>query len=383
MMAPIPDLSAELRCHVCGYDLRAHPPEGRCPECGASVAEARRVAAVPRRPAWAQSDPRWRRRMLAGAWVLVLVPLMDVLRTFQWASSVPVPRVFNYLGTVHTLDDTLASWASVYQAVAFCIGVVLLFSRERGRQRGRLDWTRRWGVLCSYVVLLLSATEVLFLAALVLAGMAAVFKSMPLKGQPAMTPFCSDLSAAYLRYGPQPGNMAAIVLAAFSSIVILLACIPLFDALRSSGPKRIAAILLAPLVLFALLHLGQAGYCVAFSSGPSADVSRYGLYFWPQPLVDNITGHPAVWGIWAPAPVAPGVIVVEAAKWCIMLAVAVWLSIAQLAAWRRARHAGGPMRGQKRQGKGAGEVQPGATAPVRPIPRALGSGTLAGRRAAP
>src|SRR6476619_8383546 len=92
--------ATELPCHGCGYDLRAHPPDGKCPECGASVAEARRVAAIPRRPAWRESDPRWRRRMLAGAWVLVFLPLMDTLMASGWASKIPVPTVFDYRGTV-------------------------------------------------------------------------------------------------------------------------------------------------------------------------------------------------------------------------------------------------------------------------------------------
>ena len=75
-MAPdVTGTSADLPCHRCGYDLRAHPPDGQCPECGASVAESRRLAAIPLRPAWRDSDPRWRRRILAGAWVLVLLPL--------------------------------------------------------------------------------------------------------------------------------------------------------------------------------------------------------------------------------------------------------------------------------------------------------------------
>src|SRR3954447_11272062 len=94
---------ADLSCHICGYDLRAHPRDGKCPECGGSVAESRRVAAIPRRPAWRDSDPRWRRRMLAGTWVLVLVPLMAALRRFEWDSSVPVPSIFGY-GAVRTLD---------------------------------------------------------------------------------------------------------------------------------------------------------------------------------------------------------------------------------------------------------------------------------------
>src|SRR3954466_14733719 len=79
------EISADLPCHRCGYDLRVHPHDGVCPECGASVAESRRVAAIPRRPAWRDSDPRWRRRMVAGAGGLVLLPLMDVMSVTGWA----------------------------------------------------------------------------------------------------------------------------------------------------------------------------------------------------------------------------------------------------------------------------------------------------------
>src|SRR5687768_567204 len=184
MTAHTDQASVDLPCHLCGYDLRVHPQDGVCPECGASVAESRRVAAVPLRPAWRDSDPRWRRRVLAGVWILVLLPLMDVLEISGWTSRVPVPTVVDYRGTVRTLGDTLVAYPNVYQPLVFCIGVVLLFSKERGRRRGQLDWTRRWGVGCSYVVLLLSATQFLFIVALVTLGIAAVFQSIPLKFQP-------------------------------------------------------------------------------------------------------------------------------------------------------------------------------------------------------
>src|SRR5688572_2302698 len=187
-MTPHTDaMSVDLPCHGCGYDVRAQPPDGKCPECGESVAESRRVAAIPRRPAWRDSDPRWRRRMLAGAWVLVLLPLMDALKAFEWAPFVPVPNLFGSHGTVSTLDDTFVTNLYVYPPLAFCIGTVLLFSKERGRRRGRLDWTRRWGVLCCYVVLLLSAVPVLAISALVLVGISAIFLSMPPKYQPEST----------------------------------------------------------------------------------------------------------------------------------------------------------------------------------------------------
>src|SRR6476620_10726253 len=134
MTAQTDEMPVDLPCHRCGYDLRAHPRDGKCPECGASVAESSRLAALPLRPAWRDSDPRWRRRMLAGAWVLVLLPLMDALNAFGWASSVPVPNIFGY-GAVRTLDDTFVCnpvpRLEVYPPLVFCIGVVLLFSKER------------------------------------------------------------------------------------------------------------------------------------------------------------------------------------------------------------------------------------------------------------
>jgi hypothetical protein len=334
MTAQTGEMSVDLPCHRCGYDLRAHPQDGKCPECGASVAESARLAAIPRRPAWRDSDPRWRRRMLAGAWLLVLLPLKDALKALDWASSLPVPTVFDYRGTVRALDDTLLCSMNVYQALVFCIGVVLLFSKERGRRRSRLNWTRRWGVLCSYVVLLLSAAEVFFIAALVLAGIAAAFHSMPLKYQPRVTQLFVDVSSGYLRYGAQPMGTAGVVLVAFSSIAILLACIPLFDALRSSGPKRAAAFLLAPLALFSLMYLAQAGRYGLFSTATSADFYRLETYFRPDLLVENIASLATGLNGLGSGLNASGV---EAVKWCIVLAIAVWLSIAQIAAWWQVR----------------------------------------------
>ena len=327
------DMPAEIPCHICGYDLRAHPPDGQCPECGASVAESIRLAPILRRPAWRDSDPRWRRRMLAGVWILVLLPLMDALTASGWAWRIPVPAVSHFRCTLVTLDDALITFPGVYPPLVFCIGVVLLFSKEKGRRRNRLDWTRRWGVLCSYIVLLLSAVQVLFIAALVLAGIAALFLDMPLKYQPGVTRLFVEVSTNYLRHGPYPKEIQVVVLAAFSSITILLACIPLFDALRSSGRKQIAASLLAPLALFALIHLAEAvQYCAGSLSLSSRDVFRYGIFFWPQLLVRRIAGVATDWSIGF-GPVGLSAFVIEAAKWCIVLAIAVWLTIAQFAAW--------------------------------------------------
>ena len=257
---------------------------------------------------------------------------MDVLQGFGWASRIPVPHIFSRY-TISTLDDTLICFPLVYRPLAFCIGAVLLFSKERGRRDHRLDWTRRWGVLCSYVVFLLSAVEVFFLVSLVWLGITALYYNIALKYQPQITPLLSFVSRKYLLYGPLPGNMSHLMLVAFSSITILFACVPLFDALRSSGPKWIAAILLAPLTLFSLMHLGQVGYCLASSGGASAEkVNSYAVYFWPQPLVTCIASLPLGWD-WNM--LTSGVFIVEALKWCIILAIAVWLSITQVHAWRQ------------------------------------------------
>ena len=320
-------------CHLCGYDLRAHPQDGKCPECGESVAESRRLAAIPRRPPWRDSDPRWRRRILAGVWLLVFLPLMDVLRVYGWASRVPVPSLFDARIAPGTLNDTLlCDNLGVYRPLVFCIGVVLLFAKERGRRRSRLDWTRRWGVLCSYVVLLLSAAQILFIGALVMVGIAALLQSMPLKTQPWVTELFVDVSAACLYYGPHPREAAAVVLTAFSSVAILLACVPLFDALRSTGPKYFGAVLLTPLALSSLMHLTQAArYGIDYPTPASTDVFRYGVYFWPEGLLASIAGVP-VWGVWEPE---LGPALIEAAKWCTVLAIAVWLTIARITAWRK------------------------------------------------
>lgn len=286
------------------------------------MADAIRAAAIPIRPAWADSDPRWRRRVLAGIWVLVFLPLMDLLAALRWDSRIPVPAIFDFRGSVRTLNHTFLSVGDVYPTLVFFIGMVLLFAKERGRRRSRWDWTRRWGVLGSCVVLLLSASQTLFLAALVLAGIAAVCLGMPIEYQPALTPIFVHLSSSYLLFSPYPSYGSSLTLSAFSSSLILLACAPLFDALRSAGSKRAAAILLAPLAVFSVAYLAQLAR-LWFDPGGlgAAEVLRYGLYFAPKVLVSIL---PQVQ--WAPAfgsttDWGPGFL--ELGKWCVILTIAI------------------------------------------------------------
>lgn len=319
-------LLVALPCDGCGYDVRAQPADGVCPECRTPIEQSRRVARLPHRPAWRDSDPRWRRRMVAGAWVLVLVPLMDLLRAFGWAGHVPVP-IFSDIQRGQMLDDSFAAW--VYPYLMFCIGVVLLFARERNRRRARLDWTRRWGIVASYCAFLFFIPDVACVTALVLAGIAALFQSMPPMYQPAITGWLGTIAGAYLRHGPPPTSLSIGATAACSAIAVLLACVPLFNALRSCGPRVTAAILVAPLALGALWQTAGAvllAMNVLNVANANLVYSR-ASYFAPRPLTDGLASLHWHSGT--------GTFLFEAAKWLACFSIAARLSVAQLAAKRR------------------------------------------------
>ncbi len=269
--------------------------------------------------------------MLAGIWILLFLPLLNALNTFM-PSCAPIPNIFGIPGGF-TLDDSFLT--SSYEPLLFCMGIVLFFSKERNRRAGRFDWTRRWGVLCSYVVLLLSVVQVLFIVALVAASIASVFLSLPLRHQPKVTLLLVNCSWGYLHYGPHARDMLPVALVAFSSIAVLLACVPLFDALRSSGPKRVALFLLAPLALFSVVHIAQIGrnyYYNGMTGAYWAEIFQHQVYFSPWLLIGYIANRGKTFPAWSP--ITLGGSIVEAIKWCVILTIAVWLSIAQVSARR-------------------------------------------------
>jgi hypothetical protein len=323
----------ELCCHRCGYDLRAHPPDAKCPECGTSVAESRRMAAMPRRPAWQESDPRWRRRMVAGVWILALLPLWDAVRLAESISNLPIPNVLG-LHTPLVLSESFLSDMSSYLYVMFCIGVVLLFSKERGRRPGRLEWTRRWGVLCTYVVFLLNVVRVLSLYAIILAVIYRTLMSIPPRYQPEETQLFARVCSACFHYVPLAPDSLGAVIVAFSSVVVLLACVPLFDAMCSCGSKRLAIALLSPLAAFALVDLCQFGkFCLGLTVRSRVEFILVPTYFRPYLLVEGPAQFGGVhWFTWESP---TGEFAAEAVKWCSVLAIAILLSIAQFRAWRR------------------------------------------------
>jgi hypothetical protein len=322
LKSPPIDLSSAMPCHRCGYDVRAQPGDGRCPECEASVAESRRLAVIPRRPAWRDSDPRWRRRMLAGAWVLLLIPLMGVLNALQLSRQIPAPIFFD-VQRGQMLDDTYMQM--LYVCLTFCIGAVLLFSKEQNRQPGRFDWTRRWGVIGSYVVFALGIAQHVLITGLVIVGIGALFQAMPLAYQPAVTPWFVKLGTALIYHGPHGTPLFAPALAGFSSIVVLLGCVPLFNALRSSGPRALALVLLAPLALASVVRVGYAVlFALNLDPFPPSWLYWRLYYFNTRPLANAIIDPSSQF--------LQREFLAEAAKSLACFGIAIWLSIAQVAA---------------------------------------------------
>lgn len=265
---------------------------------------------------------------------MVFIPLIAVLQQSGLAARVPVPFT-GYAGAL-TLADSFVTW--VYTYLVFCIGVVLFFSNERGRRRNPLDWTRRWGVFVSYLVLLLGVPLQLFTAALVLIGIGALCLSLPYENQPGLTEFFITIGSGFITYGPHPSEAADAAATLFSTFAILLACVPIYDALRISGPKAMALVILAPLVAVSMYQIAAATtwYLDPLRAGSTPPPP---FFFEPDLLVTGFANLDAI--------VRNGYFAIlrrfvpEAAKWLPFLIIAIWLSLAQARVWRKrpTRHA--------------------------------------------
>lgn len=336
MSDALPEIASALPCASCGYDLRATPRDGICPECATPVQKAVELAAIPVRPAWRDSDPRWRRRMVAGAWVMVLVPLVDVLQRSGLAARLRVPAMFEYGSNARPLEHSFVTM--VYTYLAFCIGVVLFFSKERYRRRNPLDWTRRWGVIVSYAVFLLGVPLHALVSALVMVGIAASFMSLPFENQPAVTGLVKEVGAGYLLYGPHDSEAVYATVTAFSACAILLACVPIYDALRCSASRVWALVLLAPLAVISVWQIaGAVHWYLNYPLATDAELPAF--FFEPGSLLPGLAELKSGFS-WQRLLS----FMTEAVKWLIFLGVAIWLSVAQAGAWRKspAREPGAP-----------------------------------------
>ena len=309
-------------CHRCGYDLRAQPADGRCPEYGGSVAEAICRAAVSRRM-WHERDPRWRRAVLAGVWVLAAVPLAEALARLGGARWLPG-------GARRLVADTAVVW--VWPFGTFLIGAALLFTPEPGV---RPSPTRRWGLIACGVVAAVGLSAYLAVAASVMCGVAARFASLPLAHQPAGTGWLLEVGSFYVRRGPLPSLGAWVVLIVAAPLAVLLGCRVLLDALRSCGRLWVAWLPLAPLVLAALAQLAYLPLAY-FDASFIRRVPLAVFFFDPAVLLDGAAeGRP-----WPPHvlladfmgfgwPHKRSTAGVELAKWLTVLAVAARLGWAE------------------------------------------------------
>jgi hypothetical protein len=85
-----------------------------------------------------------------------------------------------------------------------------------------------------------------------------------------------------------------------------------------------------------VFRAGQYG--LGFVGVMSSELFRYRIFFWPELLASPLAGPLPTPG--SNVSGAAAAVVVEALKWCIVLAIAVWLTVAQIATWRRRKATG-------------------------------------------
>ena len=162
---------------------------------------------------------------------------------------------------------------------------------------------------------------------LVLIGIATLFVSLPFDHQPWFTMILADAGHGLIHYGPHAEEAAWIATGAISAILVLLACVPLYAALCSSGPRLLAILLLAPLALSALGWIASS--VIAWAHPPLLEEMVAPLFFVDPVRVALVIER----GIAAPYSSAPADLR-AAGQWLIILTIALWLSVAQVRARR-------------------------------------------------
>jgi hypothetical protein len=221
----------------------------------------------------------------------------------------------------------------------WCLGFVLLFAWEQGRRRNRLDFTRRWGVLGSYVVLAIMLVDVMLIWALVATGIAALLQSLPPENQPWGTTWFAEFGYRWLRYGPYPTDAAVTAVCCASALTGLLACRSIAIAMTATGTagRRVGYIVIAPLMVVCVASLLGAASSAMGGFQPSLSllvdlVDPRPLLFRPDLVVDVLEGNPLRVGN-----VFQGRVfgMVHVTVLPALLVAAVWLSTAQIRALGR------------------------------------------------
>lgn len=319
---------ASLTCATCGYDLREHSADAVCPECATPVAESMRVAAIPLRPAWGDSDPRWRTAMLLGLWGITLIPLPYLVV----AIAQPTGR-FGPYGFYDFLDEY---WSGrlvelMWGHLTVPIGLALLFYRER---RVRPDWivpTRRWGARAAAVTYVTALLDLSFVLLLVGMGIKALLA-------PPLQPWVQDFAVGPWQWITEKcfyiSQFAACLTVALASLVVGEAVIRAGAKWLGRGVQGFGVALaafVALLIALSLLSVTRAsevlGWTPFFQPTVVAD-DLFSLSQGNNPLYNPLSS--AFW-FW--------VSVLEFAKWSLFLVPAVWLTVAQLRAWWSRRKA--------------------------------------------
>lgn len=122
-----------------------------------------------------------------------------------------------------------------------------------------------------------------------------------------------------------------MVLAIVSAIVVLLAGVPLFQALRSTGPRWLALALLIPLGLGAVFQLLEVrAYCLL-------PISNMNISFF---YLDVLALGDVARVLWLDLRGADSfrienLMTINVVRWTSVLVTTLWLTCAQVASWRR------------------------------------------------
>ncbi len=277
--------------------------------------------------------------MLLGCWVLALLPLFSILQRTGVADQIQLPSILPFDKTTNTLGSNFyADWLDPF--FTFFIGITLLFAKERFRRRGFIDSIRRVGILVCVGVLFLGIASFGLIVALVGLGISALLHTLPIENQPPETHVLAWVSTRYFDYAPNSTLWASSLLIAFSAAAVLLACVVLFEVLRSTLPMGkgrarrrgmiLAALPTLPLAILAVVQLAAA-VAVYFQHRTEDHLPYAFFYFEPQSVAVVFQNLPAGRGATVLYYYA------DIIKWLSCVVIALWLTTAQIASWRHPR----------------------------------------------